>query len=591
MKILSVHLGHNATAALAEDGAIIGVLSQEKCDNVKNSAAFPLDAINELLSEHEWTTDDIEEVVISGNDVYPSRAYDYLFEAKNRIVDTSPLVSAIKRLRDGVAGRIFPWPFDAMRKYRVEKLTAEGHAELKASLEALGLGDRPRSHVEHHLCHARAAFHALQPTDSHEPALIFTMDGSGDGLCATVTKVDENGRLERLAETPASASLGGVYSNTTRFLGMKILEHEYKVMGLAPYAKEQYMLETYERIFKQAIWLSKSNPLVFESYGNTAKFYDYLAKTAVGERFDNMAAALQYLTEELVTQWIRNAIKATGIRRVFTGGGVFMNVKLNRRIQEMEEVEQAYFMPSCGDESNPIGACYDKAVSKGITTTPLSNLYLGVSYSNEKIEELIETHDLKNKYTIEKHDDIEDAIAGLLAERQIVARFAGRCEWGARSLGNRAILAHPSHMESFYTVNDYIKSRDFWMPFAPSMLDTEAPKYLRDYHPEKAKAPHMITAYAATELGVQHLRAALHQGDHTLRPQVVEASASPDYYRLISLFKEKTGVGSVLNTSFNLHGFPLVATPEQALMTFDQSSLGYLALGSYLLSKKPQNEI
>ncbi len=586
MKVVSVHLGHNATAALAEDGAIIGVLSQEKCDNVKNSAAFPLDAINSLLSEHEWTTDDIEEVVISGNDVYPSRAYDYLFEAKNRIVDSSPLVSAVKGLRDGVAGRIFPWPFDVLREFRGKKLTAEGHAQLKTSLEALGLGDRPRSHVEHHRCHARAAFHALQPIDNREPALIFTMDGSGDGLCATVTKVDENGYLERLAETPASASLGGVYSNTTRFLGMKILEHEYKVMGLAPYAKEQYMLETYERVFKPAIWLSKSNPLIFESQGNAANFYDYLAETAVGERFDNMAAALQHLTEELVTQWIRNAINATGIRRVFTGGGVFMNVKLNRRIQEMEEVEQAFFMPSCGDESNPIGACYDHAISKGITTTPLSNLYLGVSYSNEKIEAFIAAHGLRDKYTIEKHDDIEATIAGLLAERQIVARFAGRCEWGARSLGNRAILAHPSHMESFYTVNDYIKSRDFWMPFAPSMLDTAAPKYLRDYRPEETKAPYMITAYAATELGVEHLRAALHQGDHTLRPQVVEAAASPDYYRLISLFKEKTGVGAVLNTSFNLHGYPLVATPEQALMTLEKSELKYLALENYLLVKR-----
>ncbi len=586
MKILSIHLGHNATAALAEDGVIIGVLSQEKCDNIKNSAAFPVDAIHGLLSENDWKIEDIEEVVISGNEVYPSRAYDYLFEPKNRIMDSSPLLNAVKELRDGLAGRIFPWPFEALRKFRGEKLVTEGYAELEENLEALSLADRPRSHVEHHLCHARAAYHALQPSDSRESALIFTMDGSGDGLCATVTKVDENGQFERLAETPAYASLGGIYSNTTRFLGMKILEHEYKVMGLAPYAKGKYMLETYERVFKPAIWLSKSNPLIFESKVNASRFYNYLMETAVGERFDNMAAAVQHLTEELVTQWVRNAINATGIRRIFTGGGVFMNVKLNRLIQEMDEVEQAYFMPSCGDESNPIGACYDHAISKGTSTTPLTNLYLGISYSNEEIEGFIETRGLREKYSIEKHDDIEARIAGLLAERQIVARFAGRCEWGARSLGNRAILAHPSHMESFYTVNDYIKSRDFWMPFAPSILDSAATKYLRNYHPEATKAPYMITAYAATELGVEHLRAALHQGDHTLRPQVVETTMSPDYHRLIRLFEKKTGVGAVLNTSFNMHGYPLVATPEQALMTLEQSDLKYLALENYLLAKK-----
>jgi len=263
-----------------------------------------------------------------------------------------------------------------------------------------------------------------------------------------------------------------------------------------------------------------------------------------------------------------------------------MNVKLNQQIQEMNEVHQAFFMPSCGDESNPVGACYDHAASKGISTSPLSNLFLGVSFSNDEIEAFIDERGLRKQYTVEKYDDIEARIADLLAECQIVARFAGRCEWGARSLGNRAILAHPSHMESFYTVNDYIKSRDFWMPFAPSMLDSAAPNYLSNYRPEETKAPHMITAYAATELGVEHLRAALHQGDHTLRPQVVEASASPKYHRLISLFEEKTGVGAVLNTSFNMHGYPLVATPDQALLTLKNSELKFLSLENYLISKK-----
>ena len=373
MKVLSVHLGHNATAALAEDGLIIGVLSQEKCDNIKNSAAFPLDAINGLLSENDWNIDDIDEVVIAGNEVYPSKAYDYLYEPKNRIVDTSKTVTFVKKLRDGWLGCLFPQLFEHLRKARGVELAKQGAKELRNNLETLGLANKPMAHVEHHQCHTRAAFHTFESSGNGKPALIFTMDGSGDGLCATVTKVDEKGNWERIASTPAEASLGGVYSNTTRFLGMKILEHEYKVMGLAPYAKEKYMLDTYERIFKPVIWLSERNPLIFESKINTSQFYDYLAEHAVGERFDNMAAALQYLTEELVTQWIRNAIQQTGIRRVFTGGGVFMNVKPNRRIQEMEEVEQAFFMPSCGDESNPIGACYHHAATNGYKTVPLTN--------------------------------------------------------------------------------------------------------------------------------------------------------------------------------------------------------------------------
>ena len=263
-----------------------------------------------------------------------------------------------------------------------------------------------------------------------------------------------------------------------------------------------------------------------------------------------------------------------------------MNVKLNRRIQEISGLECVGFMPSCGDESNPIGACYDFAISQGQNPLPLRNLYLGVSYSDSEIHALLQRDGLPEKYMIEHVPDMEDRISCLLSQREIVARFAGRCEWGARSLGNRAILAHPGHMESFYTVNDYIKSRDFWMPFAPSIIDTAAPKYLQGYDPSLVKAPHMITAFSASELGVQHLRAALHQGDHTLRPQVVEQADSPDYYRLIKCFEQKTGVGAVLNTSFNLHGYPLVATPEQALFTLEKSGLKHLALGNYLISKK-----
>jgi carbamoyltransferase len=263
-----------------------------------------------------------------------------------------------------------------------------------------------------------------------------------------------------------------------------------------------------------------------------------------------------------------------------------MNVKLNKRIQEMPEVEQAWFLPSCGDESNPLGALYTRALELKQTVKPLPNLYLGIGYSKDVLRKFIEQHHLKDRYQVSDHEDIEETMAGLLAKGDVVARFSGRCEWGARSLGNRAILAHPSHLESFFTVNDLIKARDFWMPFAPTVLDSWANRYLEGYNPTKVKAPHMITAFKATPLGVQHLRAAMHQGDFTIRPQVLEKEVNPDYYRLLQAFEGRTGVGGVMNTSFNLHGYPLVASPEQALMTFENSGLQHLALGSFLISKK-----
>ncbi|RMH34356.1 MAG: hypothetical protein D6690_10755 [Nitrospirae bacterium] len=581
MGILSIHMGHNATATLAEDGRILAVLSQEKMDNIKNSAAFPGQAIEAMLAEVGWTMEDISEIVVASNVVYPPDAYTYLLDTKQRIVPASRWIRLAKTMESalGSCGKTLLLPVKATRQLI---LAQKGETYLNSALAELGLGDKPISHIEHHTCHARAAYHSFKEPGDNRPALIFTADGSGDGLSATVT-LAANDSWQRLAATPASASLGGIYSNVTRFLGMKILEHEYKVMGLAPYAK-QYFLETYKRIFDPVIWLDADNPLTFRSKLNTAQFYDYLVEHAVGERFDNLAAAAQYLIEDRVVEWVRQAIEKTNVRRIFTGGGLFMNVKLNKRLQEMEEVEEIHFMPSCGDESNPIGAAYAYYAEREIETHPLPHLYLGVSFDEAEIEAFIRDERLEDKYKVSRVPNIESTIADLLAQGEVVARFAGRCEWGARSLGNRAILAHPSHMESFYTVNDLIKSRDFWMPFAPSVLDSAAGKYLKGYDPNRVQAPYMITAFEATELAKRHLRAAMHQGDHTLRPQVVTESANPAYYRLLKEFEKRTGVGGVLNTSFNLHGYPLVATLEQALFTLENSGLKHLALGPFLIT-------
>ena len=584
MNILAIQTGHNATIALLKDGVITSVLSQEKLDNIKNSAVFPQQAIQAVLDQEKLSTADIQQIAVASLVVYPQHCFDYLFNRYNYIEDRSKALRFAKRLEKGLTGRAFPWVFTQLREMRQKNLMLVGQQQLDQRLAEMALGDKPRTHIEHHTCHARAAYHGLDPSRGCEDALIFTLDGSGDGLCATVTRAEPGGRWERLAATPARSSLGGIYSNTTRFLGMKILEHEYKVMGLAPYSKTYYR-ETYERIFKDILTLDPVDPLRFHSAVDTSLFFDYLAEQAIGERFDNIAGALQHLLEERVIEWIRRAIQKTGIRRIFTSGGVFMNVKLNKRIQEMEEVDQAFFMPSCGDECNPIGAAYALAVQQGIPVQPLRDIYLGLEYSDHALQAFIEHNSLQNRHRIVKPDNIEEAIAELLADQQVVGRFAGRCEWGARSLGNRAILAHPSHLESFYTVNDLIKARDFWMPFAPTVLDAAAYRYLEDYNPKKAEAPYMITAFKATALGIKHLRAAMHQGDHTIRPQVLVEDANREYYRLIQAFERRTGVGAVLNTSLNLHGFPLAATPGQALMTFENSGLRHLALGSFLISK------
>lgn len=585
MNLLSIQTGHNATVSLMESGEITALLSQEKLDNVKNSAAFPRAAIEAVLIERGLSAQDIDEVVIASRMIFPQHCADPRGQERaSDHLNPPSTVRLAKRVEKGLAGLLLPGMFRYARTRRHEKLRAEGLSHLRNRLRELGLADKPLHFVDHHLCHARGAYHALEH-ESGRAALVFTLDGMGDGLCATVTRVGPGGEWQRIAETPLNASLGSIYSETTRFLGMKVMEHEYKVMGLAAYCKG-YHLDTYKRVFESVIDIDPNNPLAFKASLDTSEFYDYLAKHAVGERFDNIAGALQHLLEERVTQWIANAIQATGIRRIFTGGGVFMNVKLNKRIQEMDEVEQAWFLPSCGDESNPLGAAYARAIELGLPVKPLTNLYLGIGYQRAELAAFMEKNRLADRYAVSEPSDIEEAIAELLARGQVVARFSGRCEWGARSLGNRAILAHPSHLESFFTVNDLIKARDFWMPFAPTVLDTWASRYLESYEPTRVRAPHMITAFRATPLGVQHLRAAMHQGDFTIRPQVLEQDVNPGYYRLLQAFERRTGVGGVMNTSFNLHGYPLVATPEQALMTLEKSGLQNLTLGPFLISKR-----
>jgi carbamoyltransferase len=311
----------------------------------------------------------------------------------------------------------------------------------------------------------------------------------GDDLSATVTKVSADGTWTRLAESPRGASLGIIYSETTRFLGMKPLEHEYKVMGLAAYCKGNYHLATYHRVFEPVLSIDPDNLLRFKSTIDTSDFFTYLKDNAVGERFENVAGALQHLLETRVVEWISNAIDKTGVRNIYTSGGVFMNVKLNMRIQEMAEIERVSFLPSCGDEPLPLGALYARAAEIGIATKPLNDLYLGVSYNRDQLRTFLDTEVSADEFNITEHNDIEPVIASLLSQRHIVARFSGRCEWGARSLGNRAILAHPSHFESFYTVNDLIKARDFWMPFAPSVLDSGGRDLCRELQAAEGRRP------------------------------------------------------------------------------------------------------
>lgn len=578
MKVLALHTQHTATCAYMDEGEIKCVVSEEKFSNIKNDSSFPIKSIEHILKTYGFTH--FDRVIICAEQCTINEKGHVAVAGQGAeagiLQDLSDHV-VLNLYRLGLSGL-----YHRVQKWKFNKTKASRQASIRRYIEGLGLFSfDDLLFYDHHDCHAYGAYGA-QRTDDKE-ALVFSADGQGDFSAARLYRATPKG-LICLADTYWTHSLGELYGKVTKLLGMKQLEHEYKVMGLAPYAEDKdYYKATRKALFDGLLWVK--DDLTFGSNLPMHLIDRVLAKKVAYHRFDNIAAALQTFSEDLAIEWVKKAIKKTGLSTIYTAGGFFMNVKANKRLQELTEADQTHFMPSSGDESLPIGACYKFHFDQtGQFAAPLKHIYLGPSFSNDEIKDFIEVEKLSDKYRISFIEDMERHIADHLNKGHVVARFKGATEWGARSLGNRAILARPDRMESFFAVNDQVKMRDFWMPFAPSMLRETYQDYVKA--PKGQIAPYMITSFDSTEKGRHDFCAAMHNRDKTLRAQIVDEDVNPGYHKLIKGFYEQSGIGGVLNTSFNLHGYPLVCSPKQALFTIEGCHLKYLALENYFLEKK-----
>jgi carbamoyltransferase len=438
--------------------------------------------------------------------------------------------------------------------------------------------------VSHHLAHAASAYYT---SGYSGPQLIVTLDGIGEGLSGSVWR-GHAGCIEPLAEFPSTGSLGWFYGNVTEALGWPHGDGEGTLMGLAAYGKPDAArgaLEAFHPHFEDGALVEPHEFAPFHPWNEHGAYQWHSSEAAdiaaLIPRFgrENVAAEAQRVLEEQVGQIVYPWLAREGTRALSCAGGVFLNVKVNQRIWESGHVDRQYIYPNPGDGGLAAGAAlhvyYD--AHRGAPIAPLQHVYLGPQYSNDEIRELLRARSLE----FIQPDDVAEFAARRLAESQIVAWFQGRMESGPRALGNRSILMDPRRAENKDRLNARVKFREAFRPFCPSLPTERAGDYLQRTRAE----PFMITSFDVRDDRRDAIPAVVHV-DGTIRPQTVERDVNPRYWKLIDAFARLTGEHTVLNSSFNIRGEPIVCNPRDAIRAFYDTGLDCLIIGDYVLTKR-----
>lgn len=551
-------LDKNVTAALVVDGQIVKAVMEERLTRVKQQAGFPTLAVETIFRETGLSPGDIDLVT------YPF--FRWPDEGKQKL---SGYLADLAHVRD-LLGDPPGWVRHQAYYLGWVGLTTWSHRQynraLRRGLQAAGLGSTRLEFVPHHAAHAASAYFCSQ----FSRALVATFDWYGSGLGGSIW-LGENGRMRLLKRIRYPHSLGLFYAQVTKALGFRWSRHEGKVVGLAAYGDPGVLLPRVMSRFQQS-----------EGDFRYRRAMDFGAAPKLAARFtrEDVAAAYQTALEQVAVRLLEPYVREHKVENVVLAGGVAANVKMNQRIHEMDGVTGTFIHPAMGDDGTGVGGAlyWLSKRGHGIRPTPLEHVYLGNALDGSCTDAAV-TH---SGLAVERPANLEQRVAALLAEGKVVARVTGASEYGPRALGNRSILcsaADPS-------VNDWLNARlqrSEFMPFAPiTLYEQRDACYQRVAGAEHAARFMTITFDCTAEMRRQ-APAAVHV-DGTARPQLVERAVSPGLHAILTEYQRLTDSPSLINTSFNMHEEPIVATAEDAIRTFLRGGLDYLALGEYLIA-------
>ncbi|MFA6072903.1 MAG: carbamoyltransferase N-terminal domain-containing protein [Candidatus Woesearchaeota archaeon] len=564
---------HDSAAALTIDGKIIAAAEEERFTREKHTKKIPLNSITYCLNKGRVNLKDVDNIALFINPELQPLILPYTM--------FSDFPSSLNYLNYGL---------NLIRKRN--KIVDV----LKFNLQNKELQNKIQF-VNHHYAHAASAYYC-SPFDD---AAILTIDGRGEYESIALF-IGEGNTIKKISSTKYPHSIGYLYSAITKYLGFKTQSDEYKVMGLSAYGDEKLnnFFNDLGKINNKGKFILNLDYFDHHIKGNDRQLFSSKLVQTFGaprqsdepltQKHADISKGLQFLTENLILDLAEYAKYRTGKKNLCLAGGVALNCLANQKLAESNLFDKIFVQPAANDSGTSIGAALYTTFknSKSIQRNPFNSVYLGPSFSNIEIESTLLKYSDELTHTFISFPS--KTAAELIANNKIIGWFQGEMEFGPRALGNRSILASASDAKMKDLVNNKIKFREPFRPFAPAVLDEDVNKYFNTEHSAEYMYPFMVCTAKVKDEAVNIIPAVTHK-DQTGRLQIVEKTNNKLFWELISEYKKITNVGVILNTSFNINGEAIVCTPEDAIYNFMESGLDNIIIGNYLVNKKQNNKL